>query len=55
MKYCALTNKVIIHPVKDKEGNCYEHIEITKWLVIVQDFWFIEIYVITIAIDLKFT
>ena len=33
MKYCALTNKVIIHPVKDKEGNCYEHIEITKWLV----------------------
>ena len=33
MNYCALTNKLIIYPVKDKEGNCYEHIEITKWLV----------------------
>ena len=33
MIYCALTNKPIIHPVRDREGNCYEHIEITKWLV----------------------
>ena len=33
MLYCCLTNKLIINGAIDKEGNIYEHIEITKWLV----------------------
>ena len=33
MKKCGITNKRIKHGVIDKEGNCYEHIEITRWLV----------------------